>query len=1287
MTTLLGALVPGTAAPAAAPHDATPPLPLRRGVNFAGPEFSSSTLPGTPGVDYWYPQPASLAYLAGRGHTDMRLPVLWERIQPTRSAALDSGEAARLLAAVTAANNAGLRVAVDLHNYARHNGQVLGSSGGPTAADLADVWIRIGTLLAGRNIDLGLMNEPHDLPTVDATFVAAQSVSTWDAGGVAGWSGENCSLANATNQHQAGAGSLALTRSDLTAADPSQVYRANLPDDGLSLSNGGTLSAWVLVPAGTGGTWSARLEMQGSAYNWTNGTSTTLTPGTWARIQYTPASDVWVGHRAIGLQVLVDAPGSTPITVFVDTVQQGALVGEITESKMWEQISSTAVAAIRAAGETRPILTPSGEWAHLQRWIDRHPAPWMPGVLYEAHHYWDGDASGVYWRTYAQEVAYAESQGWTAGPNGDAVTERVLAELAAWTTWLANHGVQGVIGEAGWPSGADATAWSTLAEKWYAACDAAGVSVYYWAAGEHWGSYPLSLYGVDGSNVLATPLAQAAVVEAHGAGVASPVLMTVFEDAFTGPLDDATWLIRTGTAVPGGPAHFGTGEIQTYTTGAVAVTGGSLRLTATRDGAGAWTSGRVESRRTDLRPLPGELMRIEASITLPAGTDQLGIWPAMWLIGEGFASSPGSSPMSGELDILESVNGSGVIYGTGHGGLAGASWNVQGSVTDASANGAPRIYALEWDRTGPVETIRWLYGGVVFHAIEATSFDAAQWVRATAHGFQLILNLAIGGAFPDWGAGQTTPIPATASPVEMAIDWVRISSTSGTLAPDALPGGFTGQLTGTTPSPFWTPTGVVAVSGGQMSVLATSSYVGRAFTTSRYDMRGMQAVARAVSIPAADGQESWLEVADDYDNKIEIGFSGWGGGQLISRSFVGGVVDAWATPWDATAMAWWRIRCYADGSALWQTSPDGATWTTRRTLAAGGLTLVRSHIAVSAGHWSGDDATAIVSDLSVTAVAAGVALTAAAVLTGSATVTRPANGGLASPSSLAGAATRDVATTGALTATATLTGTGVMAQQASGAMTHTAALAGAADRVANATGALVTAVALAGSAAPSSTGTGSVAGAAVLTGAATVTRPVAGDVAPSIALGGAAAAAARPGAGALPPAVALTGGAERTVAATGSLSAAMALSGSVDGGQAATGALTSSAALAGGASRDAAATGALVAFAVLPGGGAFRVIEVSGSTTSAAVLTGSAIVPGVVDITGALTAAAALAGSTLAIRPAPGAALTVTAVLTGAGDVTHPVIVDSRGLVRAVDRSRQYVPTVSTGKPWRWWTG
>src|SRR5204863_5535926 len=111
---------------------------------------------------------------------------------------------------------------------------------------------------------------------------------------------------------------------------------------------------------------------------------------------------------------------------------------------------------------------------------------------------------------------------------------------------------------------------------------------------------------------------------------------TAFVDDFNGAagttVSGANWRFDTGQGI------FGTGEIETMTssTNNVFLDGqGRMHIRALRDGAGNWTSGRLESQRADFVPPAGGVMRVQASIALPNvnSSNGLGYWPAFWMLG------------------------------------------------------------------------------------------------------------------------------------------------------------------------------------------------------------------------------------------------------------------------------------------------------------------------------------------------------------------------------------------------------------------------------------------------------------------------------------------------------------------------------------------------------------------------------------------------------------------------------------------------------------------------------
>ncbi|MFD5628297.1 glycoside hydrolase family 16 protein [Streptomyces sp. NPDC127072] len=270
----------------------------------------------------------------------------------------------------------------------------------------------------------------------------------------------------------------------------------------------------------------------------------------------------------------------------------------------------------------------------------------------------------------------------------------------------------------------------------------------------------------------------------------------VFVDDFNGAagtgVNTANWQYTTGTSYPGGPANFGTGEIETMTssTNNVSLDGsGNLRITPLRDASGNWTSGRIETVRTDFQPPAGGKLRVESRIQMPnvTGAAARGYWPAFWMLGAPFRGNYWNWPGVGELDIMENVQGLGTLWATMHcgtspGGPCNETTGIGGSTPCATCQTSFHTFAVEWDKSTSVEEMRFYLDGVNFHTVRANQVDATTWTNATNHGYFIILNVAMGGGFVDaFGGG---PDAATVPGRPMVVDYVQVlTSGSGTTPP------------------------------------------------------------------------------------------------------------------------------------------------------------------------------------------------------------------------------------------------------------------------------------------------------------------------------------------------------------------------------------------------------------------------------------------------------------------------------------------------------------------------
>ncbi len=151
----------------------------------------------------------------------------------------------------------------------------------------------------------------------------------------------------------------------------------------------------------------------------------------------------------------------------------------------WKAISQTVLSAIRANGDGKLIMIPGDNWSGAYSWIEIHGASsWisdpMNSFVYEAHQYFDSDNSGSYASSYDAELS--------KNPNLATVG---ATRLSPFVTWCRNNNVRGYLGEYGIPN-TDAR-WMTVLDNFLTALDAAGFPGTYWAAGEWWGDYALSV--------------------------------------------------------------------------------------------------------------------------------------------------------------------------------------------------------------------------------------------------------------------------------------------------------------------------------------------------------------------------------------------------------------------------------------------------------------------------------------------------------------------------------------------------------------------------------------------------------------------------------------------------------------------------------------------------------------------------------------------------------------------------------------------------------------------------
>ena len=96
------------------------------------------------------------------GFNAFRLPVAWQFLVNNKCGAdLDSVNFAKYDDLVKACLVTGSYCIIDIHNYARWNGQIIGQ-GGPVNDDLTSLWSQLAKKYAQEpKVVMGIMNEPH----------------------------------------------------------------------------------------------------------------------------------------------------------------------------------------------------------------------------------------------------------------------------------------------------------------------------------------------------------------------------------------------------------------------------------------------------------------------------------------------------------------------------------------------------------------------------------------------------------------------------------------------------------------------------------------------------------------------------------------------------------------------------------------------------------------------------------------------------------------------------------------------------------------------------------------------------------------------------------------------------------------------------------------------------------------------------------------------------------------------------------------------------------------------
>src|SRR4051794_7007290 len=396
--------------------------------------------------------------------------------------------------------------------------------------------------------------------------------------------------------------------------------------------------------------------------------------------------------------------------------------------------------------------------------------------------------------------------------------------------------------------------------------------------------HPRMLSGRARGALLVTLVLGLLAVFAAGAGVAGATVpappsgfTTMFSDDFSGAagtgVSTSNWLYDTGHCYPGCPAgNWGTGEVENMTTSMANVFqdgAGHLDIKPIRDGSGNWTSGRIETQRTDFDPGAGGVLIMQGSLQQPnvSGAAAAGYWPAFWSLGAPFRGVYTNWPQAGEIDIMEDINGLSSVFGTLHcGSSPGGPCNEttglgSGQRACSGCQTGFHTYAVQVDRSVSPEQIRFYLDGSNYFTVNSGQVDATTWNNAVHHGFFMILNVAIGGSFPRAVGGG--PTGSTASRGALGGRYVAVykkAAGGGDTTAPSTPGNLTSPShTASSVSLSWAAStdnvGVTGYqifrNGTQVATSTTTSYTNSGLAASTSYSFTVKAVDAAGNVSAA----------------------------------------------------------------------------------------------------------------------------------------------------------------------------------------------------------------------------------------------------------------------------------------------------------------------------------------------------------------------------------------------------------------------------------------------------
>lgn len=154
---------------------------------------------------------------------------------------------------------------------------------------------------------------------------------------------------------------------------------------------------------------------------------------------------------------------------------------DLSDSLTWFEMAQAAILAIRKVDMNNTIIVGGNDWSSAERWLQmsdtlKYLSDPADNLMFEAHVYFDKDASGSYKGSYDEE---------------DASPYRGVERVVPFAKWLKENNFRGLIGEYGVPDNDDR--WLVTLDNFLSYIKNEGINATYWAGGPWWGKYKLRI--------------------------------------------------------------------------------------------------------------------------------------------------------------------------------------------------------------------------------------------------------------------------------------------------------------------------------------------------------------------------------------------------------------------------------------------------------------------------------------------------------------------------------------------------------------------------------------------------------------------------------------------------------------------------------------------------------------------------------------------------------------------------------------------------------------------------